>query len=204
MKKWLKKWPSKISVSLLIGLAGVLAFSVPGRAAEFSADLVTVENGKTMTGRIFVKGDKIRHEFVAEGGMRVIIFRMDKNLVWTLLPGNKCIEIAGLGSPMNLGQPMAADCDEVGLGVQTVNGHVCDVVRYVYKDKSLGSLTQWISRKFCYMVRAEVKDARGKATLVTEYRNIREEQLPDSLFEVPPGYTKKALPLGMPAKPNLP
>ncbi|MEW6227367.1 MAG: hypothetical protein AB1700_04625 [Bacillota bacterium] len=200
----MKKRMSKISITLVIGLAGVLVFSALGYAAEFSADLVTVENGKTMTGRVFVKGDKTRHELVAEGGMRVIIFRMDKNLVWTLLPGNKCIEIAGLGSPMNLGQPMAPDCDKVRLGVQTVNGHVCDVVQYVYKDKSLGSLTQWISQKLCYMVRAEVKDARGKATLMTEYRNIREEQLPDSLFEVPPGYTKKALPLGIPAKPNLP
>lgn len=200
----MKRRVSKTGITFVIGLVGVLAFSALGYAAEFSADLVTVENGKTVTGRVFVKGDKARHEFAAEGGTRVIIFRMDKNLVWTLLPGNECIEIAGLGSPVNLGQPMAVDCDKVGLGAQTVNGHVCDVVEYVYKRKSLGSLIQWVSQKLCHVIRAEVKDARGKATLVTEYRNIREEQLPDSLFEVPSGYTKKTLPFRMPVKPNLP
>lgn len=79
------------------------------------------------------------------------------------------------------------------IGNETVNGYSCQVVEYVYKDKKLGSLVQWIADDLGFAVKTQTKNARGKVESTVEYKNIAVGPQPDNLFEIPAGYKKFSL-----------
>ncbi|MDD2903793.1 MAG: hypothetical protein PHU44_15310, partial [Syntrophales bacterium] len=73
-KKWL--W-------LLLALA---LRPVPARPAEFAGQTLTRVRGVSVPGRIFVKDKKLRQEFSDEKGQTITILRLDKKVVWVILP----------------------------------------------------------------------------------------------------------------------
>ena len=174
-----------------------LALAEAASAAEFFADLVERGGGRSAAGKFYVKGDKVRQETVADGKTTVVIVRMDKGVVWNLNPAEKKYaeteNVRGLdwGSPETR-REMEKVADRRELGTEKVNGYVCQKIQWVFKDKSMGTLTQWISTKLRYPIRMEQRGSMGE--LYTEYRNIRESKLADSLFELPPGYRKTEIP----------
>jgi outer membrane lipoprotein-sorting protein len=56
----------------------------------------------------------------------------------------------------------------------------------------MGTLTQWISKKFNYPIKTEYKSSSG--SMLTEYKNIQEGNVKDSLFEVPGDYMLMSVP----------
>ena len=78
------------------------------------------------------------------------------------------------------------------LGKETVNGYVCEKYQYIYHDTSMGTVTQWFSKKLNYAIKAEHKSSAGY--MLTEYKNIKEGKVENSLFEVPGDYALMALP----------
>lgn len=182
-----------LMVTVLVGLGSALAAS-----PNFSADFVVTDaKGKTSTGKVYVKGiDKIRQEVVADGKTSVTILRLDKKVSWTLLPENQYMEVA---FNFDLNQPNPEyEYEMANIGNETVNGYPCKIVQYTYKNKKYGVLTQWVSDKLGYSVKVESKDAKGKTTSITEYKNIKAGNQQDSLFEIPAGYQKFALSIKIP------
>jgi hypothetical protein len=173
-------------------------------AAEFSADTISTRGGETITGKVFVKGDKIRNEGVRGGRETIAIVRMDKKLSWVLQPENKTyIEMKGGGAAQTRAEMESAVkgmADKKELGTEKVNGFLCDKVQYVYRDKSMGVMTQWIARDLDYPIKSEHTGAAGGG-FKNELTNIKVKSLPDSLFEVPAGYKNVPMPdLKMPKK----
>ena len=78
------------------------------------------------------------------------------------------------------------------LGKETVNGYVCDKYQYSYHDTSLGTVTQWISKKLNYPIKTEVKSSSWY--MLIEYKNIQKGNVKDSLFEVPGDYALMSVP----------
>jgi outer membrane lipoprotein-sorting protein len=78
------------------------------------------------------------------------------------------------------------------LGKETVNGYVCDKYQYIYHDTSMGTSTQWVSKKFNCVIKSEYKSSAGY--MLTEYKNIKEGNVQDSLFEIPGDYALMSLP----------
>ena len=66
----------------LVIVAVIFVLSGSSIAAEFSADLLLKQGGETMTGKVYVKGDKTRQEFVQQGQKQITIVRPDKGLQW--------------------------------------------------------------------------------------------------------------------------
>lgn len=180
----------------LIALVCVLTGSGTCTAAEFSADTVTSHAGGTFTGKTYIKGDKIRSEGVKEGRNTISIHRMDRGITWVLIPENKTyMEMSGVtSSNMEEMEKTAQEMTEKkNLGTETVNGHLCDKFQYVYKDKSLGVVTQWIAKDLKYPIKTEHTGMQGYG-MKAELTNIKTQHLPDSLFELPAGYTKIDIP----------
>jgi len=165
-------------------------------AAEFSGDLVQTRGGETNQGKFYLKGDKHRTEIAEAGQSSIIIVDAGTKKTYMLNPKEKTyMDLSAMGG----GQTQTQSEEELekfgewkNAGAETVNGYECEKKIFVYKDKSMGEMTQWISKKLSYPIKTFYK-ARGM-TMITEYKNIREGGVDDKLFQVPPGYRKMAMP----------
>lgn len=167
-------------------------------AAEFSADLVQTRGGETSQGKFYLKGDKHRTEVTEAGQPSIMIMDVSNKKSYMLNPKDKTyLDLSAMG--MGAGQTQTQSEEELkklgewkNAGTETVNGYECEKKVFVYKDKSMGEMTHWISKKLNYPIKMFYQ-ARG-TTMVTEYKNIKEGGVDDTLFQVPPGYRKMAMP----------
>lgn len=175
--------------------------STPAKTIEeFSADFVNKSGGQTQSGKIYVKGKKMRQEITMGTQTHVSIIRGDKKVTWLLFPEQKTYMEVEYKEP----EPVTASAieeitkDRVHrrlVGKETVNGYLCDKYELVYQDKSIGTQTVWISKKLGVMVKME-QTASG-FPMSMEFKNIAVKDVPDSVFEIPAGYSKMSMP-GMP------
>jgi len=166
-------------------------------AAEFAADVVHVQGTQRSTGKTYVKGNKSRTEITEGSQKRITIVRGDKKVVWVLDPTRKTyMEMANLGSAFQASPEAEKKLEELGerklVGKETVNGYACDKYDFVYHDKSMGTQTQWMSRKLGVMIKLEYKSSGFPITM--ELKNLKEGGVADSLFELPAGYKKLEIP----------
>ena len=175
----------------------LIGFSSMALAAEFSADLIIDNPQGKFTGKVYVKADKIRQEFLKQDMKQVIILRLDRGVTWSLMPENKMyMEMPGIGkeaSDPEIEKKIKDMAEKKSLGKEKINGYVCEKYQYIYHDKSLGILTQWFSKRLNYPIKTEYKAAAYQ--MLTEYKNIKEGRIADSLFEIPSGYQKMQLPM---------
>jgi outer membrane lipoprotein-sorting protein len=181
---------------MLLVVAVILVLSGSSIAAEFSADLLLKQGGKTMTGKVYVKGDKTRQEFVQQGQKQITILRPDKGITWVLMPAEKIyMEMSsqeGAAYDPQLDLNIKDKAEIKLLGKETVNGYMCDKYQYIYRDTSMGTATQWVSKQLNVPIKTEYKSTSGY--MLTEYKNIKEGNIQDSLFEVPGDYALLSLP----------
>lgn len=185
----------RLALSLVILIAVVLLYCgfVLAASPEFSADMIVTDaKGNVTTGKIYMKGyEKVRQEVKSGDDVSVTILRLDKKVSWTLMPEKQYMEVAFNFDPNQLNPDFEYEVKTIGN--ETVNGYSCQVVEYVYKDKKLGSLVQWIADDLGFAVKTQTKNARGKVESTVEYKNIAVGLQPDNLFEIPAGYKKFSL-----------
>ena len=181
---------------LILVIAGIFIVSGIGIAAEFSADLMQTGPGTLNKGKLYVKGSKIREE-ISLGRKQIVITRRDKKLVWTLDPVSKTYMKVTGAIIRGLNDPTArARIKKIGVAKpitkEKVNGYLCEKRQWVTKGAPRTTLTEWVSRELGIAVRTEIKSP-GSARLI-EYKNIKIEKVPDSLFEIPKGYKSRTPP----------
>ena len=84
MHQRFRMWPSM--VAFLIALGGVAAFAL---AQEFSAEQITISGVKKEVDRLYCRPDRWRIEAKDEASPEITIFRLDKKVIWQLLPKEK-------------------------------------------------------------------------------------------------------------------
>ncbi len=159
------------------------------RAAEFSADMFIVPKGdEPLKGKIFVKGDKVRQETSEEDETQIMIIRPDKKVTWLLTPEEKTYMEMPYQSTDKTFEEWTADKEKNAkfIGEESVSGMPCKK----YEAIEDGEKTSfWISRQFPFPIKVE------DAEVTMEYKNIKLGPLDDSLFELPAGYDKMAMPI---------
>lgn len=180
------------ATALLTALVCVLAFSGLAIAAEFSADVIQKMGEEVQKGKIFVKGNKIRMEF--EDGISIMDLATGKTI--TLQPEEKMyMELPGAG-PMASAAESDKELSKIAtkkhVGTEKISGYKCDKYLITYRDKEMGKMTQWHSKKLNYPIKVFYRGPQGD--MVVEYKNIKEGGVRDSLFKIPPGYQKMGLP----------
>jgi len=191
------KWTMACRMLLVFGwLVSMGFFCGQASAAEFSADLVQTRGGETSQGKFYLKSDKHRTEITEARQSSIMIMDIANKKSYMLNPKDKTyMDLSAMGG----GQTQTQSEDELkklgewkNAGTETVNGYECEKKVFVYKDKSMGEMTHWISKKLNYPIKMFYQ-TRGM-TMITEYKNIKEGGVDDKLFQVPPGYQKMAMP----------
>lgn len=159
-------------------------------AAEFSADVINKVRGKIFYAKIYMKANKIRLE--NQGQQNYSIVRMDKNLVWLIFPKDKAyMEMISYETQA----PATLLKGEIGrkfLGTETING--LETKKYevtIKEEEKTIKAWQWISTALNYAIKISAIDGSWSS----EYKNLKMESQPDSLFELPAGFQKMEVPL---------
>ena len=184
--------------AFVLALMFLLAGAAP--AAEFSATMITKAGAQETQGKIFVKGDKFRNEMKADGGTQISIVRLDKKVMWLIMPAEKSYMEMPLNpqatEQMMLKKP-EAQVEMKLLGKETVNGY--ETEKYETSVRHRGEAMKqyiWLSKKLGMPIKVAAAD--GSHSM--EYRDIEEGGVSDALFEPPRGYQKMQMPVGMPRR----
>jgi hypothetical protein len=186
-----KPWLSMLFASVIT----VAAFSGFAEASEFLADFVIKGEQMSDSGKLWVKGHKARQEMGAQADKMIMIMDLDQGFQWTLMPDVKMFiktKIQSNGKefrPENfVGMqqgPMEAQIKRVG--TETVKGYKCDKYLITYKNKEMGTMTQWFAIKLGYPIKIiNTSDMMGE--VVTKLQNIKKASVRDDLFIVPSDY----------------
>jgi outer membrane lipoprotein-sorting protein len=185
--------PTRMIRPVFISAGMSLLAASLGLAAEFSADFVEVQGPKTSSGKLYMKGQKTRRE-ITQGNQGIVITRPDKDVMWILNPATKTYsEMSGIADMVAAASDPDAALKGLGdrklVGQETINGYLCDKYAFTFHDSSMGTQYQWISKKLNLMIKM-ASEGSTVFKMATEMRNIKEQPVPDSLFELPAGYTK--------------
>ncbi len=163
----------------------VLSLAAPAFAVDFSADVVTTQSGKTFSARVFVSGEKSR----MEAPESISISRVDKKVVWILMPGQK-MYMEQPFDPKKMttaAEKVEGELERTPLGKDTVDGKTADKYKVTYEiDGTKNEMLQWMETGSSLPLKSAALDGSWSV----EYRNIKTGPQPDSLFEVPSDYKK--------------
>lgn len=172
----------KIIFTILFFILQGLLFS-----QEFSADVVTISDGKVIKSKIFMSKNKSRIEFISnDNNKTIIISRQDKKVLWALLPNNKYMELPIKPEyfvPTKDKHDWEGNVEKKFLDKESLND--IEVERYkitYYVNKQKVSMFVWFNSDGLPL---KVTDENIKWQ--NEYGNIKKEKQPDSLFELPDG-----------------
>lgn len=174
---------------LWFGVTSLFAAEIPPHP-EYSADYYTVHQNKaTGRGKIYMGKNAVRLEM----GKMIQILRVDKDLSWTLMPESNSYMEMKLQYNMLLNAKPEGFSEEC-LGGETIDGHPTKKCRLTGKimGKSM-TTTLWKAQDLAGTPIRNVND-EGSGT---EMKNVVLGAQPAGLFEVPAGYKKIVLPVGM-------
>jgi hypothetical protein len=169
------------------------------QAAEFSATTITKTGGKKTPGKVYVKGNKARHEIEIAGKTAIQILRPDKNLLWIIIPQQKAYMEMPLTLEaqqkilLNVTEKQKAKMKKVG--TETINNYKCDKYEttMTHQGKS-AKVYVCIAPELGVPIKMEAQNG----SFSTELKDIKTGAVKDSLFEPPPGYRKMKMPPSMP------
>jgi hypothetical protein len=177
----------KIMMILLV-LFG-LGISGLAQALEFSADVVNMANGRSISGKMYVSQDKVRMEMAGA----ISITRVDKKIAYVIMPDQK-MYMEQPFDPEKVStatEKMPGELKREFLGGEIVNGRNTKKYKVSYDAEGrTNTVMQWIDDQSG----VPVKTASPDDSWSTELRNLRLGQQDMSLFEMPEGYTKFAMP----------
>lgn len=187
-------WKFSASLGMLLMLWGL---PLHGLAAEFSASMILKDGGKIMPGKLYVKGDKMRHEFLDEQGHTVTIVRKDKKVVWVVLPRDRVYLEMPLKRELP-GQFLQVPDNALKkrkICTETVNGYPTERLQVTVPGDGFGPMIQtfWVCDRLGLPLKMECKEKNFSV----EYKDIKEGPVADRLFEPPPGYRKMTQPPGL-------
>ncbi len=168
------------------------------KPTDYSTDMVVLDRGQVIqTMKMFVAGPKSRLEGMSAGplGRIVTIVRRDRGVTWTLYPDKHQYTERALSDTrqgkLDLSNFDLANMKQERLGRETVLGYPCTKMRVTAGTMPNGQpLTSivWVADSLDLPIRLETMG------FVQENRNLKVGPQPQSLFEIPAGYTRTNAP----------
>jgi hypothetical protein len=169
---------------LLSGLMLLILVNAGLAAQEFSADMVSTTKAGTVTGKIYVSPDKTRVEM----SKSISISRIDKKVVWVLMPEQKMYSESQLKpEQMASATPdkMPGEVERTLIGPEKLDGKNVLKYKITYTEKKKKVvLWQWVLADTSF----PVKTASEDGSWTTEFKNLKTGKQPESLFTIPEGY----------------
>ena len=181
---------------LPVAVLSILVFSGSAFAAEFKADMAVETAGETITSKVYVSGSLMRQETkIPGGGVNISIFDGARGIMYVLMPEEK-MYMEFPNDQMVLGdedieKKLSGEADLKKIGTETIDGYQCDKYEVIYKDpdmRDMDSSVVWVARKLNFPIKGVSEGKDG--TVIVTYKNIEEEAIDRSLFEIPKDYKK--------------
>jgi outer membrane lipoprotein-sorting protein len=154
----------------------------------------------TLKEKVYVAPGKQRKEQDLGGSTQVSIIRMDKGVMWMLMPDDKMFMEMSMqqAQSQNPGVDMSGyKIERTEVGKETINGHEATKYKVIMTDpdgKKLGGF-QWIVNPGIQIKMDTVsKDGNSKERIKMELTNLKIGKQDPALFEIPDGYTKMTMP----------
>lgn len=176
-------------MALLISLMLLLASAIVS-AQAFSADIISKAGKDVVKGKLYVNTDKARFEMQEA----VSITRIDKKVVWVLIPEEKMYMESKLKleNLVPSSDTVDGEIERVLLGKELIDGHESSKYRVVVMHEGKkSSFLLWIAND----LGLPVKMAATDGSWIQEYKNIVIGSQPDELFEIPAGYQVFSMPM---------
>jgi len=187
----------------LLALAGGPAsgadFKLMNPNVAYSATRVLQAQGERIEQRYYQQSmGKNRADTEHEGQQSSMIMRLDRNLIWMVMPQQRMYMELSLADPQARARTVdIPDDDRVNefekVGREDVNGVKATKYRVATTDDK-GRRTEgymWISDEHSILVKMELADGAQRATM--ELKDLKVGAQPDSLFEPPAGFQKMSL-----------
>lgn len=170
-----------------------------GDLASYSADVETTSAKATTHAKVYGSHGKQRVESSAQGKSGVMIIRPDKKVMWMLMPEQNLY----MEMPIQRRKDMPMQTQEPGvkfekefLGNDTVEGH--PTKKYHLKVLRAGKMENsgfmWEATD---LHNFPIKHQSEDKTVTSVMKNIKTGPVSASLFEIPAGYSKMDMPVGM-------
>jgi hypothetical protein len=159
---------------------------------SFSADEIRTMGKQVTTGKVYASAGAVRTEGERKGKKAISIMRLDKKVIWNLMPDQKMyMELPFMSSAEVASMAKDAKIEKESLGSEQVGVYHCDKyrVKVTYEGKVYTSV-EWDARELNGFA---VKKGDEKGAWATEYQNVHLGPQDPSLFEVPAGYQKFSL-----------
>ena len=174
---------------LAVLLSVIFLFSGVASALEFSADSITAGKGYTNTMKAFFSKGRFRMDTTSTKTRMSMIWHIDKKVLLTIMPDKKIYMESTYDikdGPM-VEEKMMGEVERKQVGAETIDGHPTKkylVTRKIGNKQDQGY--QWWATDINF----PIKHAAINGSWTVEYKNIKIGAQPDSLFEIPAGYTK--------------
>jgi hypothetical protein len=171
-------------ISLVIGIF-IFFLATIALAEDFSADMISTTKSGIFKGKMFISKDKTRMETPES----ISISRMDRKLVWILMPKEKKYMEQSFdpGKAVATSEKVNGEIERKLIGQEKIDGKMTNKYQVVYtQNKKKVTILQWIAAG----LQMPVKTAAVDNSWTMEYKNIKRAKQPDSLFEVPADYQK--------------
>ena len=173
---------------VVVGILGcVIGASHQALANDFSADMIGQGEEGVFQGKMYVRGGNVRMEMA----QMITITRMDQKVVWMIMPSEGMYMEHPITPRDVIASGTAGETERKPLGSEAVNGKAADKfeVTYDYEGES-STVYEWIDPSLGMPVKIAAVDGSWSM----EYQNIQTGPQEESLFEVPEGYQKFAMP----------
>jgi len=178
-----------LAIFLSLGLLTLSgwAWAATGPGSEFSANQVMIgPGGGQERGPIYCQKDRWRVELTQQGKAMILIYRLDKKVVWTMVPEDKVyLERPLFPDEVPWGDKVPGESERKLLGEEAVQGH--PALKYQVKSWN-GETAQefylWVSKE----LQVPIKTATLDGAFGTELTDIKMGPQPNDLFEVPPDF----------------
>jgi outer membrane lipoprotein-sorting protein len=162
-----------------------------GRGAELVSvqyeAVITAPGAPQQIMQIWFKQEKIRAEVTEQGQTLVTIANLDTQVAYLYYPAMNVAYQMDFEEAPELPLADAQSIPEYEyqiIGTEIVDGKECLVVEYSVPAEQT-TVRMWIWEEYGFPIRAEMTTSAG--TTIAEFRNLDFGDIPDSMFELPPG-----------------
>lgn len=193
-------------VTLMVMFSMVLVAGVAW-GTDFSADVVMDGPMGRIESKVYSRDGILRQESAGPmGRMATITWPDEDRRVVLMLEQRSYMEVEdpeeGMGPDLHdIGGDLSDLVDEPGvtrMGSEKIQGFVCEKLEVVDQEMPDARSTIWFSRKLGFPLKTVYESQEG--SMLMECRNISLEKPDAVLFQVPQGFQRLDVPMGMPSE----
>ena len=186
---------NRLSVPLAFFFSTLLLANMSAAAervnVEYSADQVIESEAAAMKSRIYSTPTKERREMSQGGASMIMITRLDKKVIWTLMPEEKMYMEMTMKSSSDKTDLSAYKIEQTPLGQETLDGQSMNKSKIIMTHSSGSKMGgfMWTTREgILAKIDAIAVDKGSKDRFKMVQTNIKVEKQPADLFEIPKGF----------------